>query len=237
MQSGIFGHRPKRARVRRHHDVMCLCHGGYFFHLRDAAGATGVRLHHIHEFLLNQLAQSEDRAHALTRGQRNVRGIAYAPVTIKVLRRNRVFHEEQFVGFKFTRQGGSVGRCQPGWPVQIDHQVDLIAHCFTQGGNFAHRVRHAAAFECGHAACFECQRGFGCAGVRVHAYLAAHLAAQEAPHRNAQYLAFDVPQRHVNAGHGAGAYRARHAMAHDGDLHFLPEPLYMLRVFTDQQGL
>ena len=187
--------------------------------------------------MLYQLPQTEDGAHALTRGQRNVRGVAYAPVTIKVLRRNRVFHEEQLVGFKFTRQGGGVGRCQPGWPVQIDHQVDLIAHCFTQGGNFAHRVRHAAAFECGHAACFECQRGFGCAGVCVHAYLAAHLAAQQAPDRNPQYFAFDVPQRHVNAGHGTGAHRTGHAMAHDGDLHFLPEPLYMLRVFTDQQGL
>ena len=68
-------------------------------HLRDAAGAPGVGLHHVHQFFLDQLAQPEDGGHALACSQRNVGGIADAAVTVQVVWRDRVFHEEQLVGF------------------------------------------------------------------------------------------------------------------------------------------
>ena len=44
VQRCIFGDRPERSGVRRHHDVMRFGHRGDLLHLRDAAGASGIGL-------------------------------------------------------------------------------------------------------------------------------------------------------------------------------------------------
>ena len=237
MQRGIFRHRSQRPGMRRHHDVVRFGHGGNLLHLRNAAGTPGVGLHHVHQVGFDQLAQAEDGGHAFTSGQRHIGVVTDAAVTVQVVGRYRVFDKQQLVRLERTRQLGRVAGRQPRRPVQVDHDVHLVAHRLAQGRYLAHRVGHATAFDRRDAARLEAQRHLGCIGVGIDTNLVAHLAAQQVPHRHAQYFSLDVPQGHVDAGHGASAHRAGHAMHHDGRHHALPQALDMCGVLADQDAL
>ena len=237
MQGGVFGHWPERARMWRHHDVMGFGHGGNLLHLGDAASPSGVGLDHIHEFTLDQLPRAVNGAHALAGGQRHLGGVADALVALEVVRGNRVFNEQQVVGLQSPRQARGVAGGHPGWAMQVDHDVHLVTHRLAQRRHFSHRVGHAATLDGSHTPGLEAQRHFWRVGMGIDADLVTHLAAQQVPDRHAQGLAFDVPQRHVDAGHGTGAHRAGQTMDHDGRHHALPQPLNVGRVLAHQQTL
>ena len=71
----------------------------------------------------------------------------------------------------------------------------------------------------------------------VEADTVTHLAAQQVPDRRVQGLALQVPERQLDAGDGARADHARHAVALRGGEQLLPDPLDQERVLTDDQRL
>ena len=158
-------------------------------------------------------------------------------IAVEVLRRDRILDPGKFVGLQRAGETGGVGRRHPGRAVQVDHHVHVSADRVADRGDLAHRIADAAAFQRRDAALLQRQRHLGRVGVAIDAHAVADLAAEQVPHRRAERLALDVPQRHVDAGHGAAADRAEHAVAHDGGLHLLPELLDMGRVLADEHGL
>src|SRR5690606_7801866 len=73
-------------------------------------------------------------------------------------------------------------------------------------------------------------------GMGVQTHPVSHLAAKQLIDGHTERLALDIPQRHFDAGHGAAADNAGHAMAHHAQIHFLPEFFDLKWVLTDENA-
>ena len=164
-------------------------------------------------------------------------GIADAPVAVQVVGCDRVFDEQQVVGLERAGQPCRVAGRHPRWAVQVDHDVHLVADRLAQGCHLAYRVRHATAFDRRDTACLQAERNLWRIRMGIDANPVAHQSTEQVPHRHAQGLAFDVPQRHVDAGHCTGADSAGHAVHHDGRHHALPQTFNVGRILADQDAL
>src|SRR5262249_13314819 len=127
-------------------------------------------------------------------------------------------------------------RRHPGRAAQVDHDVDRVADGAADGVDLLDDPRDAAGLDRGDAALLEAERHLRRVGVAGDPDAVPHLAAEEGPDRRSQDLALDVPERHVDAAHRAGADDAGHAVAHDGAEHLLPEPLDVARILADEEG-
>ena len=73
-------------------------------------------------------------------------------------------------------------------------------------------------------------------GVSIDSDPIAHLTAKQLADRYIEGFAFDVPQGHLDAGHGATADDTGHAVTHDRAQHLMPDALDGEGILADNDG-
>ena len=168
---------------------------------------------------------------------RQVDRLRHPRQTVEVHRRHRILVEQQAVALQAPAQRDRVGRRLPRSASGVDHQVDLRPVLAAQPPDAAHRVPPAEELHRGEAPVDQLARPLLVEGVAVEADADAHLAAQQVPDRPVQRLALQVPERQLDAGDGARADHAGHAVALRGGVQLLPDPLDQERVLAHDQQL
>ena len=146
---------------------------------------------------------------------------------LDVLRRDRILEEQQVVGLRApgrarSRPSGVIH----GGPCRSTMMSTSSPTASRMAAHLVQRIAHAAGLDRGDAAPLELQRHVRRGGMRHRCRTRSRTCPPSRFHTGVfERLALDVPQRHVDAAHGARADHAGDAVRHLGDHHLLPELL------------